>query len=257
MSVFTQTTGTGPDVILLHGWGMNGDVWESILPELTSHFRVTLVDLPGHGRSLESPTDYSLPNLANIIAESLPPEFIIMGWSLGGMIATQMALRFPERTNKLVLVASAPQFVRDDSWPDGTDAEVLDGFAEQLKQNYQQTINRFIAIQAMGSDHAREEQRTLRERVFRHGNPQPAALEGGLEILRHANLRPQLPQIHCPTFLITGENDALFRRKAAEQTLILIANARLSVIKGAGHAPFLSHPHHFLDSLIPFLNEQT
>lgn len=255
MSVFTQTTGTGPDLVLLHGWGMNGDVWETILPELSSHFRVTLVDLPGHGRSLESLADYSLPNLANTIAENLPPEFTIMGWSLGGMIATQMALSYPERIRKLVLVASAPQFVRDNSWPEGTDAEVLDGFAEQLKQNYQQTINRFIAIQAMGSDYAREEQRSLRERVFRHGNPQPAALEGGLEILRHADLRQQLPQIHCPTFLITGENDALFRRKAAEQTLTLIANAHLSVIKGAGHAPFLSHPHHFLDSLIPFLNE--
>jgi pimeloyl-[acyl-carrier protein] methyl ester esterase len=255
VSVFTQTTGTGPDLVLLHGWGMNGDVWETIVPELSSHFRVTLVDLPGHARSLESPSDYSLPNLAKIVVESLPPEFIIMGWSLGGMIATQMTLDYSEQIRKLVLVASAPQFVRDDSWPEGTDAEVLDGFAEQLKQNYQQTIKRFIAIQAMGSDYAREEQRSLRERVFRHGNPQPAALEGGLEMLRHANLRPRLSQIHCPTFLITGENDALFRRKAAEQTLTLIANARLSVIKGAGHAPFLSHPHHFLDSLIPFLNE--
>ncbi len=255
MNLFTQTTGTGPDLVLLHGWGMNGDVWETILPELSTHFRVTLVDLPGHGRSLESLADYSLPNLANTIAESLAPEFIVMGWSLGGMIATQMVLNFPERISKLVLVASAPRFVRDDSWPEGTDAEVLDGFAEQLKQNYQQTINRFIAIQAMGSDYAREEQRSLRERVFRHGNPQPAALEGGLEILRHADLRPRLSQLHCPTLLITGENDALFRRQAAEQTRALITNARLSVIKGAGHAPFLSHPHHFLDSLIPFLNE--
>ena len=257
MNLFTQTMGTGPDLVLLHGWGMNSDVWETLLPKLTPYFRVTLVDLPGHGRSLNSPADYSLPNLANIIAKNLPSKFIVMGWSLGGMIATQIALNFPKQISKLILVASAPQFVRDDSWPEGTNTEVLNGFAEQLKQNYQQSINRFIAIQSMGSDSMREEQRTLRERVFRHGNPQPAALEGGLDILCCANLRPQLPQLHCPTLLIAGENDTLFRRKAAEQTLAIMNNARLSVIKGASHAPFLSHPNHFLAPLTAFLNEQT
>jgi pimeloyl-[acyl-carrier protein] methyl ester esterase len=143
--------------------------------------------------------------------------------------------------------------VRDDSWPDGTDADVLDSFAVGLKDNYQKTINRFIAIQAMGSDHAREEQRTLRERVFRHGNPQPAALEGGLDILRQANLRSHLAEIHCPSLLITGEHDTLFRRAAAEKAQALFPNASLSIIPGAGHAPFLSHPEVFLDSLLTFL----
>lgn len=253
MILFTQTTGNGPDIVLLHGWAMNGDVWEGILPTLNKHFRTTIVDLPGHGRSIDSLANYSLKNITAALAKALPQKAILIGWSLGGMVATQFTLDFPQRVNKLVLVASAPQFVRDHSWPDGTDAEVLDGFADGLKQNYQQTIKRFIAIQAMGSDHAREEQRTLRERVFRHGNPQPAALEGGLNILRYENLRPRLAEIQCPTLLIAGEHDALFRRAAAEKTQALINAAELSVIPGAGHAPFLSHPDAFLDSLLPFL----
>jgi len=253
MSLFTQTSGKGPDVVLLHGWAMNGDVWEGILPTLSKYFRTTIIDLPGHGRSLDCPSDYSLANLSNSLIDVIPKRASLIGWSLGGMVATQFAVDHPQRVKKLALVASAPQFVRDNSWPDGTDAEVLDGFAQGLKQNYQQTIKRFIAIQAMGSEHAREEQRTLRERVFRHGNPQPAALEGGLDILRHANLRPQLSKIHCPTLLITGEHDALFRRTAAEKTLGLFNDAKLSVISGAGHTPFLSHPDTFLDSLQTFL----
>lgn len=253
MSLFTSTTGQGPDVVLLHGWGMNGDVWEGVLPALSKHYRTTIVDLPGHGRSLDCPTQYTLPKLSGVLADVVPEQASIIGWSLGGMIATQFTLDHPQRVKKLVLVASAPQFVRDASWPDGTDAEVLDGFADELKQNYQQTINRFIAIQAMGSDHPREEQRTLRERVFRHGNPQPTALEGGLEILRHANLRPRLSEIQCPSLLIAGEHDALFRRAAAAKTQKLFNHAALSVIPGAGHAPFLSHPDAFLDSLIRFL----
>lgn len=253
MKLFTSTTGEGPDLVLLHGWGMNGDVWEGVLPTLSKHYRTTIVDLPGHGRSLDFPTDYTLPNLSNALIDIFPQQAIIVGWSLGGMIATQFALDHPQRVNKLALIASAPQFVRDDSWPDGTDAAILNGFADGLNNDYQKTINRFIAIQAMGSDHAREEQRTLRERVFRHGNPQPAALEGGLDILRQTNLRPRLAEIQCPCLLVTGEHDTLFRRAAAEKTQALIPNATLSIIPGAGHAPFLSHPDAFLDSLLTFI----
>jgi len=254
MNLFTQTLGNGPDIVLLHGWGMNADVWEGILPALTKQFRVTLLDLPGHGRSLDSLTDYSLQNLAATINAFVPQNAMLVGWSLGGMIATQLTLNNPDNIRKLVLVASAPQFVRDDTWPDGTDAEVLDSFAHGLKQNYQQTIKRFIAIQAMGSEHAREQQHILRERVFRHGNPQPAALEAGLAILRHTNLRPELAKITCPTLLISGEHDSLFRRRAAEKTRDMITGARLSIIPGAGHAPFLSHPDEFLQTLISFLS---
>lgn len=217
MNIFTNTTGEGPDVVLLHGWGMNGDVWEGILPTLSKHYRTTIVDLPGHGRSLDCPADYALANLSAALVDIFPQQASIVGWSLGGMIATQFAIDNPQRVNKLALVASAPQFVSSSDWPDGTDADVLDGFAEGLKQSYQKTINRFIAIQAMGSEHAREEQRTLRERVFRHGNPQPAALEGGLDILRYTNLRPRLPEVQCPSLLIIGEHDTLFRRSAAEK----------------------------------------
>jgi len=247
MNLFTQTLGKGPDVVLLHGWGMNADVWEGILPALTKQFRVTLLDLPGHGRSLDSLADYSLQNLAATIDTCIPPNAMLVGWSLGGMITTQLTVNNPDNIRKLVLVASAPQFVRDDTWPDGTDAEVLDSFADGLKQNYQQTIKRFIAIQAMGSEHAREQQHILRERVFRHGNPQPAALEAGLAILRHTNLRPELAKITCPTLLISGEYDTLFRPSAAKKAQSMIADAHLSIIPGAGHAPFLSHPDLFLD----------
>jgi pimeloyl-[acyl-carrier protein] methyl ester esterase len=234
---------------------MNGDVWEGVLPALTERYRVTLIDLPGHGRSVDSLAEYTLPNLAQAVAAVMPAPAILLGWSLGGMIATQLALELPQIVIKLILVASSPRFVRDASWPDGTDDAVLNGFAEGLKQSYQQTINRFIAIQALGSEHAREQQRTLRERVFRHGQPQPAALEGGLDILRRADLRPQLANIQCPTLFISGEMDSLFRPAAAQRALDLLPDAELDIIAGAGHAPFLSHPTEFLQSLTRFLHD--
>lgn len=255
MSLFSHTQGQGRDLVLLHGWAMNGDVWEDIVPTLAQHWRVTYVDLPGHGRSLDSPRDYNLTNLAMAVTEVLPPTAVLIGWSLGGLVATQLALNLPRRIEQLVLVASAPKFVRDASWPDGVEADVLEGFGRGLKDDYQATINRFIAIQSLGSTHARQQQRSLRQRVFRHGAPQPMALEGGLAILSHTDLRPHLPELRCDSLLIAGAHDSLFRRRAAERTQELIPNADLCVIDGAGHAPFLSHPEIFLAALTPFLNK--
>lgn len=255
MSIFSQTEGQGPDIVFVHGWGMNGDVWEDVVRALLPHYRVTIVDLPGHGRSFEHLKDYKLPSLATQLRQIMPENATLVGWSLGGQVATQLALDNPGLVKKLVLVASAPQFECSADWPEGVDPEVLDSFAGDLRTDFKATVKRFIAIQAMGSDNAQELQRTLRERVFRHGNPQIAALEGGLKTLHEVNLRPRLSELQCPVLLISGEHDTLFRPAAAKQTCELIPQARLSVIKGAGHAPFISHPDEFLAALNNFLSE--
>lgn len=253
MSLFAQVNGEGPVVVLLHGWGMNADVWEDVCAELVDSYRVIAIDLPGHGRSEGDLDDYTLENIARQVKEVIPAESILVGWSLGGLVATQLVVDFPGQFKKLVLVASSPQFVKDDSWHVGMDAAVLDSFAGDMRGDYRSTIKRFIAIQTMGSDNPREEQRILRDRAFRHGYPLLSALNGGLKILHEANLRPRLPEIHCPTLILAGEHDSIFRREAAELTQQLIKNAQLEVIKGAGHAPFLSHQEEFMNKLKEFL----
>lgn len=248
MKLFTQSVGSGPNLVLLHGWGMNGDVWEGILPALAESFRVTMVDLPGHGRSPLS-TEFTLPAISAQVANVIPDNAIVLGWSLGGVVATQLALSNPGQVASLILVCSAPRFVRAPDWPGGVDADVLASFARDLQTDFQGTIKRFLAIQAMGSDRAREEMRVLRDRLFRHGEPNHAALAGGLEILRSIDMRARLAALTCPTRLIAGEHDTLFPPAAARHTRELIADAQLVIVKGAGHAPFISHPDAFLSSL--------
>jgi pimeloyl-[acyl-carrier protein] methyl ester esterase len=239
--------------VLLHGWGMNADVWEGVVPHLSAYCRVTTVDLPGHGRSVDNLFKYNLTNVVKEVLEVTPHGATLLGWSMGGLIATQLVLDHPGVINNLVLVASAPKFTRDDSWPDGIDAGVLDGFAGDLRDDYRNTVKRFIAIQSIGSKNPREEQRVLRDRVFRHGNPQIAALEGGLKILHDTDLRTRLNEINIPLLWIAGEHDSLFRRQAAIRAQSLTGNSELAVIEGAGHAPFLSHEAEFLKVLKNFL----
>ena len=257
MSIFSQTTGVGADLVFIHGWGMNGDVWEDVVKALASHFRVTIVDLPGHGRSYEHLRDYTLPNLATEVKNVLPGQSTIIGWSMGGQVATQLALDYPELVDRCVVVASAPQFASSTDWPNGVDPKILSDFAGDFRSDFKNTVKRFIAITAMGSDNPQDLQRTLRERVFRHGDPQIAALEAGLNILHTANLRNRLQSIHCPVLLITGEHDTLFRQTAAKETQALYRNAQLEILKGAGHAPFIDKPNEFLTALNKFLSETT
>jgi len=198
MSLYVESCGVGAPLVLLHGWGMNADVWEDLLPALAERRRVVRVDLPGHGRSRPVACGASLAAMAEPLLAAIPEGADVLGWSLGGLLAQHLALAHPARVARLILVASGPRFVRSAHWPHAMAAETLTTFAHGLAEDYTGTIRRFLAIQALGSEHARETLGQLRERVFRHGEPDAAALRAGLAILLQADLRAELPRITFP-----------------------------------------------------------
>ena len=105
--LFTMTEGQGRSIVALHGWGMNQLVWQPIRERLSQQAQVTWIDLPGHGRSVE----LKLGNLAEVVEQLIPyiPEgAVLIGWSLGGIIAQALAQRLPTQVAGLVLIASTP-----------------------------------------------------------------------------------------------------------------------------------------------------
>ncbi len=209
MSVSVERFGQGPDLVLLHGWGMNGAVWHGIVPALASRYRVHLVDLPGFGNSpLAGEVAYSLPWLAEQVAAILPEQCHLLGWSLGGLVASQLALSHPERLHSLITVASSPCFMARDEWP-GIAPKVLTGFNQMLAGDFKQTIERFLAIQAMGSEHARDDIRQLRHWLAERPAPQLAALEAGLGLLAEVDLRDELTSLSLPWLRVYGRLDSL------------------------------------------------
>ena len=136
--IWWQTTGEGNcHLVLLHGWGLNAQVWDCITPELSAHFTLHLVDLPGYGRSGEWGA-MTLEAMAEKVLENAPERAIWLGWSLGGLVASQIALNHPTRVQALVTVASSPCFSAQDEWP-GIKPEVLSGFQQQLSEDFQRT----------------------------------------------------------------------------------------------------------------------
>lgn len=252
MSLHIEMLGQGPDLVMIHGWGMHGGVWGPVLEPLAASFRLHLVDLPGLGHSL-AVTPYELETLSGAIAQSVPDAVAVCGWSLGGQVALRWALDKPEQVKKLVLVGATPKFVNDGDWNSGIEAEIFRQFATQVQQDYRGTLSKFLALQAHGGDASKETIRRLREQFFQRGEPEPKDLQAGLEILLQTDLRAEVDRMHTPTLILHGDYDMLAPVAAARWLSEYLPDARLQICKGASHAPFLSHPAWFVERMKEFL----
>ncbi|WP_191185397.1 pimeloyl-ACP methyl ester esterase BioH [Enterobacter sichuanensis] len=248
-TLWWQTAGTGNcHLVLLHGWGLNAEVWHCISEELASHFTLHLVDLPGFGRSRGFGA-MSLDEMARQVLDAAPQNAIWLGWSLGGLVASQIALSQPERLKALVTVASSPCFSAQEAWP-GIKPDVLASFQQQLSEDFQRTVERFLALQTMGTETARQDARTLKQTVLSLPMPEVEVLNGGLEILKTVDLREPLAALAMPHLRIYGYLDGLVPRKVVPLLDALWPESESQVIAKAAHAPFISHPAEFCSALI-------
>jgi len=247
------------DIVLVHGWGLHGGVFDEVAHDLAEDgWRVWRVDLPGHGRSAPASEGYSLATLVQSVEAAMAPHLAgpawWLGWSLGGLVALALALDSPEAVAGLVTVATTPRFVTGADWPWAVAPEVLAGFERDLAGDYRATLLRFLALQARGGEHAREDVRRLRERVFARGEPDPQALRGGLAILADTDLRARLQDITAPVLAVGGERDTLVPPAAVTAFAGALPRGEASVIAGAGHAPFISDRPQFIATVKPFID---
>lgn len=249
-----ESLGEGQDIVMLHGWGMNSAVFTPLHTAL-SEYRVHYVDLPGFGFS--PPHQGTITDWVDLLVNALPDNAIWMGWSLGGLVATQAAIRFPERVKGLVTIASSPRFMAHDeqAWP-GMPAQILSQFGNELEQNLARTIERFLVIQAMGSDTAKEDIKQLKELVLGRPLPDAAALRQGLDMLAAVDLRDELVNINQPWLRVWGRLDGLVPRRVPPKMPRHHADIEDVILAKASHAPFFSHPEDFLTELLRWLNKQ-
>jgi len=252
MSLHVESHGSGASLLLIHGWGMHGGIWSSVVPQLAQRFRVHCVDLPGYGTSVPLP-NYGLEDMVQALSAQFDEPLTVCGWSLGGLIALRWAQLAPEQAQKLVLVSSTPCFAEREDWLFGMAQAAMQQFAADLERDYAVTLRRFLALQLRGCEHERELLSTLRGCLFSRGEPDMAALRGGLEILRDTDLRGELPSIRQPVLVVAGERDKLTPPEASFYLAQELSNVYVKEIAGAAHAPFLSHPQIFLQHINEFL----
>ncbi len=250
MSLHVETLGRGPDLVLLHGWGLHGGAWGALTDQLAQHFTLHLVDLPGHGHSRECPLG-DLDAMAHDVALRIPRDHSLVGWSLGGLVAMQMALRSPPR--HLVLLATTPCFVARSDWSVAMQPDVLKDFARRLGIDYRATLNDFLALQTLHDSAARAALRQLMQSLFLRGEPHPDVLGRGLDLLAETDLRSAVTRIQAPTLVLHGDRDTLIPVGAGRWLAGNISGAHFTELSGAAHAPFLSHREAVAAEMLGFL----
>ena len=253
MKLFIEQAGHGPvPLVLLHGWAMHGGVLAPLVEALADRCTMHVVDLPGHGGARDCGLPLEPSACAAAIAAATPPA-IWLGWSLGGLIALTAALEHPQQVRGLAMLCATPKFARDESWPWGSDATLVHQLALDLEVDYHATIERFLALEAMGSPDPRAELRRLRELAFARGEPDLRVLQEGIRILETRDLRARLPGLRQQNAWIAGRRDRLVPPQAMEWSAQQ-AHGRFVQIERAGHAPFFTHADDVAQALQPLLD---
>lgn len=244
MSLWAETCGAGPELVLLHGWGLGSGIWGGFAETLAKHYRVTQIDLPGLGRSAPA-GDMSLDAVADALLSIAPQHAHWVGWSLGGQLALAVAEKAPGRVKSLSLIAANPCFVARENWSCAMASEVFSAFVESLTDNEAKTLQRFAALQTRGSVSARDELKRLKAVI---AEAQPQALAAALRLLE-TDQRPALADLNAPAQLILGSEDQLVPVALSEQASALSARLDVCVIDKSAHLPFVSHADEVLARL--------
>lgn len=245
--------GKGLPLVFIHGWGVNSAVWQPLIPELSKCYRVITIDLPGFGENEHIQLDeYSLENIAKLIVESVDTKGVYIGWSLGGLVASCIALTYPETLHSLVTVASSPCFIEHENWP-AIKPVVLKGFHQQLAENPEQTIKGFLKIQAMGSPNIRQDIKKISTLVMQYNMPNQTTLSHSLTLLETSDYRKNLSDIQQPFLRLYGRLDGLVPQGVINQVNQLAPKSESYIFQNSSHAPFISEPEVFIQQLTRWL----
>ena len=248
--LFFQQAGQGTPLVLLHGLGANGTMFDPIVSAFTSQHQVIVPDLRGHGHSQDLPGPYDVPQFAADVIGLLDMHALqtvdVLGYSHGGTVAQYLAYRFPHRVRRLILAC--------------TYAYNALSFREKIEDQLQPWLIRLlgpgrlmrIAIRtgALGPVDAEAAHR-LEKILARMGTKQMLAASKGLTMF---DSRPWLTEIRQPTLIIAGENDPAVPLAHAQMLVQGIPSARFECIAHAGHLLIWTHTDQFIALLKSFLD---
>ena len=239
--VHVEVEGDGPAVLFTHGFSATSAMWAGQVGPLAADHTVIRWDMRGHGES-DYPADpaaysidWTIRDMIGLLDDAGAPRAVLVGHSLGGFASLAFAHLHPDRVSGLVLVDTGPGFRRSEA-RDAWNATAL-GTAARLERD---------GLAGLG----RSDEVTL----ARHRDASGLALSARGALVQHdAAVIDALPTLSGPALVIVGSEDRAFR-SGAEYMAAKIPGAELVVVPGAGHAPNLSHPDLFNDSLRRFLD---
>ena len=252
-----EELGSGPPLILLHGWCMSSAVWRFQFDALSENFRVIAPDLRGFGRSSDCSIDCNFSgfaaDLAALIRHLDSADILLTGWSMGAQVALQALPLIREKLAGLVLVSATPTFIGRDDFSHALSRIEADGMALKVRRNIHRALTGFIS------------------RMFAPGELDDVALAGqvsdvlstvpvptvevalqSLQALVDADMREIAAAVDLPTLIINGDSDIICLPEASAWLSNTISASRQSIFTGCGHALFLTCSSRFNAELTGF-----
>lgn len=245
----------GDPLLLIHGWGVNSGIWVSLVDQLKKFFKIYIIDLPGMGESsIISP--YTLENLANEIRVNIPVDKCnILGWSLGGQVAIQLAIKNPQFVEKLILMSTTPCFVERRDWPYGVKKQFFNKFEIDANNKIDDTLMKFFLIQTKDIVNAKDTMIFLKRNFIQSAQHKTHGMQNALGVLKNTDLRKDIKKINKKSLIIIGDKDRLTCPDASLWLNKNIKTSTLLTIQGANHMPFITHTKEVVDSMKEFIND--
>lgn len=235
-------------VVLIHGWGSNSEIWQTLPEKLSDYIDVYTLDLPGFSNS-QPIDDYSEQSLIDWIHSQLPQACYLVGLSLGGMLCRSFAAQYPERVLGLVTLSTNLKFVADSHYLSAMPSVDFKQFSAIWDQDPSACLNRFYGLQAQGDHQQRQLIRQLRNM---RADIDTVVGKPMLKLLADIDSTQLIDQIRCPSLAIFGAKDCLVPVNASNQ---LPESHEVLVLESAAHLPHLSCETQLLDRLRSFIDQ--
>lgn len=235
--------------VLLHGWGMGSNSWQPLISQLQAIAAVITLDLPGFGESEHIP-EFSLEPVIELIVAELPESCALIGWSLGGMLAVQIAARYPKKIVRIVTLAANAKFVACRDYRAAMPSAVNHQFNKSFSSDPGATLKLFGGLLAQGDDNERALLKQLRTLI------RPAAINTNwlqaLELLAILDNRQAFANLVQPGLHIFAEKDSLVPASAAQTLKVINSQQKVVLVNGAAHAVHWSQPEIVIKEISEF-----
>jgi pimeloyl-[acyl-carrier protein] methyl ester esterase len=246
-------------IFMLPGWAMPKECFYELAQKLSANYYVVLVNLPGISldagliKQAKIGPNYDIDALTEQLISTAPKNAWWLGWSLGGMISTYVAAHRSSCVRGLITIASSPAFVQSDDWQQAMPLKDFENFERLIANDADTGMKRFVALQSKGSQDAS----AIRKQLTKWVGPESSielALEGGLHLLKHLDVRRELEILDLPSLHLLGENDVLVNASWPEKIQNNCVPIEYKVLEGCAHQPFLEDLNQLYPHIENFLN---
>tara|TARA_B100002019_G_scaffold291710_1_gene312686 strand:+ start:380 stop:2023 length:1644 start_codon:yes stop_codon:yes gene_type:complete len=229
-----------PSLLLIHGWGLDHNIWGDCVVSFSDTFNIFILDLPGHGFSKNNDEKSMEKYIQSLPLHILPDKFSIIGWSVGGIVASFIAKKLINRVCNLIVICTNMHFLKNKDWPYAMDASLFENFAKALKvKDYKKVLDRFYVLQTLGANSSKDDLYKIKS-LSTKDQFSKKGLINTLAWLKNYDLSLIWNDLPMPVLHQYGKFDEIIPIESCNFIKKKYSNHYFQVYKNSSHVPFIS-----------------